>query len=64
MGNEPFYKEIKRIDVKKIPEASPRVEALSEHRNAHNEYAYDRDLPTVASKKVGDATLRVEELAR
>ena len=63
MGTEPFYDEIKRTNPN-VPEASPRVEALSAHKQAHSNYEYDRDLPTEVSGNVSEASPRVQELAR
>jgi len=59
---EPFYKEIKRTS-SNVPEASPRVVALSAHKIYHSDYQFDRDLPT-NTRPANDASSRVEELAR
>lgn len=63
MANETFYKEIKPTK-SNVPEASPRVEALSAHKNAQQNYQYDRGLPIDVSQNVSEATPRVQELAR
>ena len=59
---EPFYYEIKRTN-KNVPEASPRVVALSAHKEYHSDYQFDWNLPT-DTKPPKDASPRVEELAR
>ncbi|XP_067928883.1 sperm microtubule associated protein 2-like [Watersipora subatra] len=63
LAREPFYKEIKQTS-KNIPEASPRIEALSEHKEAHTHYAYDRDLPMQTSENVPESTERINTLAK
>ena len=63
INQEPFYREIKPTKGDGIPAASARVQALSAHKNTHNEYQYDRLLPMIA-KPTAEATPRLQELAR
>jgi len=62
LANGPFYNMIKPTS-KNVPEATPRVAALSAHKGVHKEYTWDRLLPIRAALPQ-EATPRIADLAR